>query len=505
MTASRRLLSTLIILLLLVSACCTAQAVTPDDYDPETPAVLENDHLYAESAFLIDMDTQAVLLSKNSRVRVYPASTTKIMTLLLAVESSIPMAQEVTIPSEAGDVPQGSSLLEIKPGDRMTWEDLLYGFMLRSGNDASNAIAVLVSGTIPAFVSQMNLRAMQLGCEGTHFVNAHGYHDQDHYTTAQDLARISIHAMQNEAFRRIVGAAHWTVTVTRGSKTASKDVENRNSLLLSDSKYYYSGADGIKTGHHNKAGRCVVASAERQGVRLLAVVMDCATEERQWADAHKLLNYGFSQYSAYSMTELLNRMQQELCNVTIENASEDDVNGGRMLLGYDSIENGDVTRMIQRNSDEAMQRAIGDIQSTMQIDWARELVAPVAAGEVLGTLRFETSDGQTVSAELKASRDVEAKPEPTPTPTPAPTAVPQTAPKNGGGASKAKPDSRGKRSPVRAILLLLVLALLLVAAVLVHEQRRRERMRREAARRRAAHRRRQAARKRAETKARREE
>ena len=206
MTASRRLLSTLIILLLLVSACCTAQAVTPDDYDPETPAVLENDHLYAESAFLIDMDTQAVLLSKNSRVRVYPASTTKIMTLLLAVESSIPMAQKVTIPSEAGDVPQGSSLLEIKPGDRMTWEDLLYGFMLRSGNDASNAIAVLVSGTIPAFVSQMNLRAMQLGCEGTHFVNAHGYHDQDHYTTAQDLARISIHAMPCRT-RRFVGSS----------------------------------------------------------------------------------------------------------------------------------------------------------------------------------------------------------------------------------------------------------------------------------------------------------
>ena len=500
MTLSRKVLSILIVLVITLSASVTTLAVTPADYNPDTPAVLENDHLYAESAFLIDMDTQAVLLSKNSRVRVYPASTTKIMTLLLAVESDIPLDQRVTIPAEAGDIPAGSSVVGIKPGDQMTWSDLLYGFMLRSGNDASNAIAVLVSGSIPAFVSQMNLRAMQLGCEGTHFVNAHGYHDQDHYTTPQDLARISLYAMQNETFRQIVGTAHKSITVTRGGKTGSTDAENRNSLLLSESKYYYNGATGIKTGHHNKSGRCVVASAERQGVRLMAVVMDCATEDRLWADCHKLFNYGFSQYVSYSMTEILGRMQEEICNVTIDNAIETDVNGGRMLLGYGNIVNGEAIRMVQHNSDEAMQRVYADVRASMHIDWNRELVAPVSAGEVLGTISFETPDGTTVSAELKASRDVEAKPEPTPSPTPTPApkkAARQEATKAQPG-EPARPSSSKNGMLVTIIILLLVLALALLAVMLIYAHKRKERMKREAARRRAANRRRQAARRQAE-------
>ena len=492
MTAIRRVLWALAALLIASAACFTALAVTPDDYDPQNPANLENDHLYAESAFLIDMDTQEILLSKNSRVRMYPASTTKIMTLLLALESGIPLDQQVTIPAEAGNVPAGSSVIGIKPGDVMTWRDLLYGFMLKSGNDGSNAIAMLTTGSIPSFVDRMNQRAQELGCEGTHFTNAHGYHDQEHYTTAQDLFRISQYAMQNETFRQIVGTARQQITITRGGKTASGDAENRNSLLLPDSKYYYPGATGIKTGHHSQAGWCVVASAEREGVRLMAVVLNCATEDRKWQDAKKLLDYGFSQYAAYSMTELLNRMQNEICAVSIDNASEDDINNGNMLLRYGQIVNGDVTRMIHRNSEAAMQLATANIHESLNIQWNRELVAPVTAGEELGRVSFNAPDGSVVTAQLLASRDVEARPEPTPTPTPEPTPVPTVRPSADEGRENEAPERAS--APAKTALVLVIAALLLLLVVLLAVHASRARKRREAARRRARRRRMAAAR-----------
>ena len=475
MTSLRRVISALLAIVAVFAIMASAQAVTPDDYDPSNPSVLENDHLFAESAYLMDMETGETLLTKDSRVRRFPASTTKIMTLLLAVESDIPMDQEVTIPLEAGDVPAGSSVIGIQPGDVMTWEDLLYAFMLMSGNDGGNAIAMLVDDSIPAFVQRMNLRAMQLGCEGTHFVNAHGYQDQDHYTTARDLARIANYAMQNDTFRAIAGCGRRVVTVTRGGQSYSKEVENRNSLLLDDSKYYYQGANGIKTGHTSDAGWCVVASAERDGVELMAVVLDCATEDRKWADAHKLLNYGFTQYAAYSMEELLNIMRTDICTVNIENAIETDPSNGRMILGLENLVNGDATRMVQRNSEVAMQAATETIAESMTIEWNRPLVAPVTAGEVLGKLSFVTQDGIPVTADLTASRDLEAQPEPTPTPEPTP------APPTAGDLIEEGDTPQARQhnlTLLRTMLGLLIAALVLVIIMAIIAQVRKNRRKR---------------------------
>lgn len=481
MNAFRRIASAGIVLaaLITISTCALADgaALTPEDYDPENPSTLLEGHLYAESALLIDMDTNEILLSKNSRVRMYPASTTKIMTLLLALESDIPLESEVVIPKEANNVPEGSSVIGIKSGDRMTWSDLLYGFMLRSGNDGSNAIAMLTAGSIDAFVERMNERAAQLQCEGTKYVNAHGYHDPEHYTTAQDLARISLYAMRNETFRQIVATGRKEITVTRGKKTVTNEVENRNSLVVPESDYYYAGANGIKTGHHGKAGRCVVASAERSGVNLLAVVMHCATEAQQFDDAKKLFDYGFSQYSAYSMEQLLNLMQAEICTVQLDNAALDDPDGGRLTLRLENIVGGDSTRMIQRNSQRAMSLALDDIRSTLNIHWNRDCVAPVTAGETLGTLTFTASDGTTVSADLAASRDVAAKPEDTPVPT---EAAPQDSP-----AELRNRQNNDRRPPVGLIAALVLLGVCLTSAVALAVQAQKEKKRRARRRRRA--------------------
>ena len=176
--ATRSLASLLIILFLLLSPSLALAA--PEDYDVNTPEALTQDELYGESAVAIDADTGEILFSKNARVRMYPASTTKVMTLLLAVESGWSFDTPVTIPPEAAEIPSDSSTVPVYPGEVMSFGDLLYGLMLHSGNDAANAVAVLVSGSIPAFVQRMNERAAELGCTGTHFANAHGYHDENH-------------------------------------------------------------------------------------------------------------------------------------------------------------------------------------------------------------------------------------------------------------------------------------------------------------------------------------
>ena len=493
MTLYRKLIEALLAALMLSTLLTGALAETPADYDASQPGSLTEDQLYAESALLVDMDTGDVLLSKNTRVRMYPASTTKIMTLLLAVESDIPLEQQVTIPAEAGNVPEGSSVIGIKPGDIMTWQDLLYGFMLKSGNDGSNAIAVLASGSIDAFVDRMNQRAAELGCEGTHYTNAHGYHDQDHYSTAQDLARISEYAMRNEVFRRIVGAARQEITITRGGKTASGDAVNRNSLLLPESEYYYEGATGIKTGHHRKAGWCVVASAEKNGVNLMAVVLNCDTEDHKWQDAHKLLDYGFSRYESLKIETLVESVWQETGIVAVENAADSDPGGGQLQLNHGAITNGDAAVMVLRDSEAAMQRARQRLRETMDIEWSREPVAPVTAGEVLGRVRFRGPGDTDVTAELVASRDVEAMPDPTP----GQTAEPVTGDSGAlpaGMETHADADGRNggfMRGIGRALVCAAILvSLLALGGALVSSAIRRKKRRRAAARRRAAMRRR---------------
>ena len=146
-----------------------------------------DEKLQANCVLLADEDSGQYYYTRNIDAKAYPASLTKIMTLLLAVETGWDLDTMVTIPPEAENIPSDSSIVPVYSGETMTFRDLLYGMMLRSGNDAANAVAVLVGGSVASFVERMNARAQELGCEGTHFANAHGYHDENHYTTAQDL------------------------------------------------------------------------------------------------------------------------------------------------------------------------------------------------------------------------------------------------------------------------------------------------------------------------------
>ena len=471
----------------ILTALAFAALAEAAPYDAGNPQNLAARHLHAQSALLIDADSGEILFSKDGRVRMYPASTTKIMTLLLGIESGIPLDEQVTIPTEAGDIPKGSSRIPVKPGDVISFGDLLYSFMLSSGNDGANAVAVLVDGSIEAFVERMNARAAELGLDDTRYVNAHGYHDKGHYTTALDLACLSRYAMQNETFRDIVAQPNWTITVTRDGETKTAEIISRNSLLQKDEKYYYPDCTGIKTGHHNKAGWCFVGSAERDGMRVICVVLNCEGEFDKWYDAARLFEYGFTRYEDVSAAALLERAFAEHQTVEVSDAMPGEET---LSVRLEEVEGGEQAVKVVAGSQSAMDSAIQRFSDGMQIEWTRPLKAPIEAGEALGTLRCETSDGVSVTARLAADGDVHAMPTAEPDPTEAPATVEPTAlvtqpPETETGAEPKRPRE-GHVGMAFAVLIALAAIGGGAAAVLSRQLKRRRAARRRARRRRRA-------------------
>ncbi|MDE6211742.1 MAG: D-alanyl-D-alanine carboxypeptidase, partial [Clostridia bacterium] len=218
----------------------------------------------SSSMAVVEASTMRVLIEQNKDVRLEMASTTKIMTALVVIENN-DLDKEFTIPDEAVGV-EGSSIY-LKSREIWTIRDLLYGLMLRSGNDAATALAIATSGSVENFVGLMNDKVSDLGLENTHFENPHGLHADNHYTSAYDLAIISAVAMQNPIFKEIAGCKMYTVQANSSHPTYY--FANKNKMLG-----IYDGANGIKTGYTKDSGRCLVTAAERDGMQLIGVVLN---------------------------------------------------------------------------------------------------------------------------------------------------------------------------------------------------------------------------------------
>lgn len=251
----------------------SAHAVSPGDVS-------------AASAILIEAQTGTVLFEKNADQHRAMASTTKIMTALLTIEAGDP-DREFTVDPLAIRV-EGTSM-GLREGDRVSRRDLLYGILLPSGNDAANAAAVSVSGSIPAFVELMNRRAQELGLADTHFVTPSGLDADGHYTTARDLASLTAFAMKDELFREVVSCQ--SAEVEFGNPPYKRTLYNSNKMLKR-----YDGAIGVKTGFTDNARRCLVSAAQRGGVTLVAVTLNAGDD---WNDHTKMLDHGFTQVQAY--------------------------------------------------------------------------------------------------------------------------------------------------------------------------------------------------------------
>ena len=238
-----------------------------------------------------DRISKSMIIGKNEDVKSAMASTTKIMTTIVILEKA-DLNETVTVSVKAGGT--GGSRLGLKRGDKTSVKDLLYGLMLRSGNDAAVALAEHVGGSVKEFAELMNEKAAELGLTNTHFVTPHGLDDPNHYTTALELAKLTDYAMDNETFARIVGTKSTTIYINN----QPRQINNTNELLG-----VLNGVVGVKTGFTNNAGRCLVTEIKRNNMDVITIVLGADTKKDKTTDSVNLIEYTFSKYKMYNLEE----------------------------------------------------------------------------------------------------------------------------------------------------------------------------------------------------------
>ena len=334
----------------------------------------------AKAVVLADMDSGRLLFEMNKDEQRSPASLTKIMTVLLAVEAlergEVSLDEMVTAQADClAGLNTDSSTSGIQPGEIISYQDLLYCAMVHSANEACNILAHRVSGSVPAFVELMNRRAAELGCTNTHFSDPNGLSNENHYTTAYEMYLITREALEHPLFAEICNTRGYDMAATNLSQARS--FANSNALITADSEYgssyVYPAAAGVKTGFTQLAGYCLVSTAEKDGVRLLAVVMGCdgwlnagIDEYENFTDSIRLYNWAFENFSYRQAVSSLSTVTR----VEVENAVETDA--------YASLRpQNDVTLLLPKDLN------LGSIELSPTI-YTEKLVAPIEAGTVLG-------------------------------------------------------------------------------------------------------------------------
>lgn len=349
-------------------------SVTPiQNTRPVDPSdVLPN--VTATSAIVIEASTGHVLYERNADARMFPASTTKMMTLITALESN--RLDEIVTVGEGAYNAEGSTLW-LNIGEKIPLGELLYGMMLISGNDGAIAIAEHVDGTVAKFAEHMTRRAHELGAVNTHFVNANGLPDTEHYTTARDLAIMAAHGFTLPHFEEICSAKDASFPWIHDD---TKIYRSENQML-----WLYRGANGIKTGYTEAAGRCLVSSAKQNGVQLIAVVLDSLYI---WNDSIMLLDYGFGRVSSQTL-----------------------IKSGEIVKTLPIISGRRKSMPVKTAGEIVMPVFAGD-ENAYEIvyDLPDELNAPITAGETIGKIRVVLPDGrEAASTNIVTTADVEQK------------------------------------------------------------------------------------------------
>ncbi|MBP2634229.1 MAG: dacB 1 [Firmicutes bacterium] len=330
--------------------------------------------LTAKAAIVMEASTGKVLYSKNASERRYPASTTKIVTLITALEYG-KLSDKITASPNAAAT-EGSSLW-LSAGEQLSLNDMLYGIMLVSGNDATVAVAEHIAGSVDGFAKLMTEKAHAIGAVNSNFVNTSGLPNENHYTTAYDLAKITAYGYKNPLFAQIVSTKNKVIPWP--GKDHDRDLYNENRML-----WLYDGANGVKTGYTDAAGRCLVSAANRNGVQIVAVVLD---SERMWDDSIKLLDYGFAQLKQVPMItkgDILKTVKiQEGKATTIKLVADNDI----------------LIPMVDNERDKF----------TTVIDAPAKVSAPVVAGQKIGTVKIMYNNIEVASTDLIADQSVEKK------------------------------------------------------------------------------------------------
>ncbi len=343
---------------------------------------LEIPDITSKSAILIDNRTNKVLYSKNENNKMYPASTTKILTAIIVLENCN-LNDVITVSYEAiSSIPEGYSIANLQVGEELTVEQLLELLLVHSANDAANVLAIHVGGSITSFVSMMNTKVSDLGLTGSHFTNVYGLHDENHYTTAKDLAFIMKYCLKNETFRKIAGQASCAIPAT--NKYGTRKYNTTNELIIPKTASYYPYMTAGKTGFTTPAGECLVSSAYKDNLELICVVLG---GNSRFSDTRSLYEYA---YSNYSIKNIVNE-KDVVGNIDVSNASKETKNLD--LLVSESIP------ALVLNTD--------NIESfTPSLSLNENILAPIEEGDVLGKITYSIN-GVDYTTDVIASHLVE--------------------------------------------------------------------------------------------------
>ncbi len=332
------------------------------------------------AAILVEVNTSTVLFSQNEYVRRCPASLTKMMTAIVAFnayrEGRVALTDIVTLSDSIYfDVAMDGSTAGLKPGEQISFENLMYCMLLSSANEACNAVAEFISGDVATFVAEMNSTAAALGCTNTNFVNTHGMPNDNHYSCAYDLFLIAKSAMEEPLFAQIVGTESYTVPATNMSE--ERTIVNTNNLIRENSPYYYEYAKGIKTGYTDNAGFCLASYAQKEYLTLISIALgaesvildDGTTQVQSFSESKKLLQWGFSNFSYRKLVDT----KDPVCELPVS-----------LGMGVNSV------LLVPEKSMEALMDNEDDLSqvelklSIPSRDNGEELFAPIPAGEILG-------------------------------------------------------------------------------------------------------------------------
>lgn len=406
MKIKRKILLIMIIIIILINTitCIRSHAVTPtispqsnttsidtqsDNLAIKIDDIQETINLYSEAAVLIDSKTGTILYGKNENQIMYPASTTKILTAIIALEKC-DLSDKITASYNAVmSIPAGYSNAAIQPDEILTLQELLDMFLIHSANEVGLILAEHISGSIEEFANLMNQKAVEIGCTNTHFTNPSGIHDENHYSTAYDMALIAKYCMQNEEFRNVVAKKSCTIAPT--NKYEERYFVNTNDLILPSSQYYYQYAIGIKTGFTTQAKNCLISASLKDNLELITVVLGAQTTETgksgRYIDTINLFEYG---YSKYKIQEIATQ-NSVIDEITIPNATKETKN--LQLLLKDSI-----SSITPANFD------LDNLDYNIELN--ENISAPIAEGSVLGKITYNI-DGINYSSDLLASHNVE--------------------------------------------------------------------------------------------------
>ena len=340
--------------------------------------------LNSRAAIVLDRKTGAVLFEKNAFSKRAMASTTKIMTAILTIESG-KLNDTVEVSKKAASI--GGSVLGLKTGDKLSLNDLLYGLMLRSGNDAAVQIAEYLGGSVEGFASMMNEKAKELNLVNTHFVTPHGLDNPEHYTTAYELALLTNYAMNNKTFSKIVNTKQCSININGYPKT----LKNTNELLGN-----LNGVYGVKTGFTNGANRCLVTSCKRNGMDIICVVLGADTKNFRTKDSISLIEYTYKNFERYNLEDVIYKNFENWKNehiVNVEKGKEDFLEIKLSDIKYDVY--------------PIKKEKVKDLK--IEINCIDKIKAPVKQDEKIGELIVSIDNDEIERVDILCNRNVERK------------------------------------------------------------------------------------------------